>query len=352
MADVAIFIGRFQPVHYGHMAVAKRALERHGHLIIGIGSSNRSRRTKNPFTFEERKRMWEKCFYHEGIDKHTFSFVALDDIMYSDNEWVAQVRHRVNEELRRNFKDKEVSVSLTGHEKDTSSYYLRFFPEWESDLIPKGFDTMEATRIRERFYKEFRKGRHAYISMDQYYGDEDFRGLPAFSPVWDSEYQRVLMDLADEWDFDQGYDPSKFPVNVLTVDAVVVQNGHVLTVRRKNLPGKGLMALPGGHMEPGETLQNAMLRELREETRIDLSDRVLRANIRNNEVFDDPGRSTRARVVTQAYLIHLPDEPTFVKVKGADDAESAFWTPLSEVRYEDWFEDHAAIVERMCSYLR
>ena len=111
------------------------------------------------------------------------------------------------------------------------------------------------------------------------------------------------------------------------------------------------MALPGGHLDTGETLQDAMLRELREETQIDLSDRVLRANIRSNMVFDDPNRSSRARVITQAYLIKLPDEDSLVKVKGGDDAARAFWTPLSEVRYEDWFDDHAAVIHRMTAGL-
>ena len=351
MADVAIFIGRFQPLHAGHIAVAKRALERHDNLIIAIGSANRAGRTKNPYTAQQRIALWQDALMdHEK--RSNVHFIPLDDVMYSDNEWIAQVRHRVSEAIYGIVEDDSTAtVALTGHLKDDSSYYLRFFPEWEEDLIDKSFDILESTRIREFFYDQYVRNPDAQLSPDMFFGNQNLRGLSANSLVWSSEYQNVLRELAPEWHFDVNYDPSIYDVNVLTVDAVVVQNGHVLTVRRKNRPGMGLMALPGGHLERGETLEDAMLRELREETKIDMSDRVLRANIRSNMVFDDPNRSSRARVITQAYLIKLPDEDSLVKVKGGDDAARAFWTPLSEVRYEDWFEDHAAVIHRMTAGL-
>lgn len=351
MADVALFIGRFQPVHTGHLSVALRALDRHDHLIIAIGSSNRSRRHQNPFTFEERREMWERSLGPQVLRR--VSFIPLDDNLYSDNEWIAQVRHRVNELCRLKF-GSEKKIALTGHMKDDTSYYLRFFPEWESDLHDEQYHVLSSTEIREFFYTELlkRKG-NGVLSLDQYTGTTAIRGLPRCSTIWDSKpLQNALYTLAKEWDFDRGYDPTKFPVIVQTVDAVVVQNGHVLTVRRKNHPGKGMMALPGGHPEAlTERLEDAMLRELREETGIDFSDRVLRANIKAHETFDEPNRSSRGRVITTAYLIKLPDEPKLAKVKGADDAEQAFWTPLSEVRADDWFEDHAFIIKKMTAGL-
>lgn len=358
MAEVAIFIGRFQPVHKGHLEVALRALSRHEELIIAIGSANRSRRTKNPFTFSERTEMWDEALDASGVDLDRVHYIPLDDMTYSDNEWVAQVRHRVSECIRNKVPlygddDEMPVISLTGHIKDSSSYYLRYFPEWESDLIEAPFDNHEATRIREFFYKAFleQAAPDAVPGSGKFYNALALAGLPDSTPIWDEEYQDTLRQLSAEWDFDRGYDPSKFPINVVTVDAVVVQNGHVLTVRRKSRPGKGLMALPGGHINPSERLEAAALRELREETKIDFSDRVLRANIKKNEVFDDPGRSTRARVITQAYLIKLPDEEKLAKVKGGDDAAAAFWTPLSEVRAEDWFEDHAFIIQKLTAGL-
>ncbi len=66
------------------------------------------------------------------------------------------------------------------------------------------------------------------------------------------------------------------------VSAVIVQDGRVLLVRRGNEPFKGTWSLPGGHVEPGETDREAVKREVREETGLDV------------EVGGEAGRSSRA----------------------------------------------------------
>lgn len=55
----------------------------------------------------------------------------------------------------------------------------------------------------------------------------------------------------------------------LTVGAVVVDDGRLLMVRRDHAPAAGSWSIPGGHVEPGETLAEAVTRELREETGLD-----------------------------------------------------------------------------------
>ncbi len=51
----ALFVGRFQPMHIGHLDAIEWILERYRKIIIVIGSSQESRTEENPFTFEERK---------------------------------------------------------------------------------------------------------------------------------------------------------------------------------------------------------------------------------------------------------------------------------------------------------
>ena len=57
--DMAVFIARMQPLHQGHLAVIETALDQAQHVVILVGSSSSPRTMRNPFTFEERKRMVE-----------------------------------------------------------------------------------------------------------------------------------------------------------------------------------------------------------------------------------------------------------------------------------------------------
>jgi bifunctional NMN adenylyltransferase/nudix hydrolase len=352
MKNYTVFIGRFQPPHSGHLAIVKRALsDPETTVIIGIGSANRPRVVDNPFNFNERVALWDS-FLPEEL-KARVHFIALDDKDYLDNAWVFQVKHRVLEAIRRHLRtnEEEYTISITGHKKDATSYYLKYFPEWRQDILENGYDSWAATDVRNAFYEWYSNPdtHNTPVTQDRVYGKTPFVGIP--DGIWAAEFQKILRDLSFEYDFDRGYDPKRYHVNVITVDAVVVCNGHVLVVERKNYPGKGLYALPGGHINPQELLEDAMLRELREETGINLSDRVLRSNIVNTRYFDKPTRSRRARVITHAFLIHLKNEDSLPKIKGGDDAARAFWMPIDEVQYADFFEDHAAIVEHLVAGL-
>jgi 8-oxo-dGTP diphosphatase len=54
----------------------------------------------------------------------------------------------------------------------------------------------------------------------------------------------------------------------IAVGAIIIRDGKVLLVKRKDQPGKGLWAIPGGKVELGESLEDAVHREIREETGI------------------------------------------------------------------------------------
>ena len=131
----------------------------------------------------------------------------------------------------------------------------------------------------------------------------------------------------------------------MTVNAVVVQSGHVLLVRRTAAPGKGLLALPGGFINSHERLLDACLRELRERIRLKVPEPVLKGSLRGQRLFDEPHRSWRGRTLAEAFYFALtPDQqlPRLKPVKGGDHAR---WVALADLDPEALFEDHFFIIQ-------
>ncbi|WP_243383946.1 NUDIX domain-containing protein [Geothrix alkalitolerans] len=131
----------------------------------------------------------------------------------------------------------------------------------------------------------------------------------------------------------------------MTADALVLKSGHVLLVERKRNPGQGLWALPGGFVETDEPILQAALRELGEETALEVSREELLASLAEREVFDHPDRSQRGRIITHLACFRLKPGPLPV-VHPHDDAAKAFWLPLSEVHAQGarFFDDHQDII--------
>ena len=106
-------------------------------------------------------------------------------------------------------------------------------------------------------------------------------------------------------------------------------------------------------MNQEERLEDGVIRELREETKLKVPVPVLKGSIKHFEVFDAPNRSLRGRTITNAFLIDLEDQTKLPKVKGADDAEEARWFPLDivDAMGSILFEDHKSIIQTMSAKL-
>jgi ADP-ribose pyrophosphatase YjhB (NUDIX family) len=113
----------------------------------------------------------------------------------------------------------------------------------------------------------------------------------------------------------------KYPRPAVTVDVVLftVIRGHlkVLLIRRKNPPFRGRWAIPGGFVGPRESLEEAALRELKEETN------VSGVYLEQLYTFGAPDRDPRTRVITVAYFSLIC--ASLVKVRASDDARDARW---------------------------
>ncbi len=124
-----------------------------------------------------------------------------------------------------------------------------------------------------------------------------------------------------------GYDAGEFPAFAVTVDVVILTMAdgrlQVLLVRRGVAPFEGMWAIPGGFKRPDETLDEAAIRELAEETGVDGA-----AVLNQFGAYGDPGRDPRMNVVTVAYLAVLRDVGTVV---AGTDAAQASLVPVSDV---------------------
>jgi len=85
---IALFIGRFQPFHNGHLWAVKEILKDCDRLIIGIGSSQEKRTAANPYSAEERKEMINETMNAEDINCAVFCIEDIND----DDKWVDHVK--------------------------------------------------------------------------------------------------------------------------------------------------------------------------------------------------------------------------------------------------------------------
>lgn len=336
-----VYIGRFQPMHAAHLKTLQRALRLADHVIVLVGTAFKPRTIKNPFSYEERRMMLLDCLSSE--ERERVSILPLRDYLYNEHQWLAQVHATVAQQVA--HLQEPARIGLIGHLKDHSSYYLKTFPQWTLEDV-ENIDGLEATTLRQWYFGD----------------DSNESGTPRWDmllrtrvPLPVLDYLRAFAETRDylllkqEQAFTQQYRAAwadaPYPPTFFTVDAVVVCQGHVLLVKRRAQPGKGLWALPGGFVGQDERAEEAMLRELREETGIDEMRAILQTSIKDRRLFDHPERSLRGRTLTEAFLIELPwfELP---KVKGGDDAEKARWFPLGDLPELEHhlYEDHLEII--------
>lgn len=134
-----------------------------------------------------------------------------------------------------------------------------------------------------------------------------------------------------EEEFLAAYDPTKWERPSVTVDMVCycTENDSILMVKRGNHPFMGKWALPGGFLEPNETAEQAVRRELMEETGVE-TDAIVQLR-----TFSNPKRDPRTRIVTVAYLAVLEKLPN---AAAGDDAADAKWFRLSYGENDDCFK--------------
>jgi bifunctional NMN adenylyltransferase/nudix hydrolase len=342
--DYLVFIGRFEPFHNGHYAVVDRALKLAKNVIILIGSSNKPRSTRNPWNVSEREVMIRAAFVQ---DASRLQIRPLHDHLYNDPLWVSEVQHIVAEithtAQEASSQKASLKIGMIGHQKDQSSYYLEMFPQWEL-VNAVNIAGVSATDLRDYLFAGGDGDMGKDLLIKAAVPQPVFAMLGGFREG--PQFQQLVREHQYIREYRKRWSVAPYEPTFVTVDAVVIYSGHVLLIRRRAEPGKGLWAFPGGFVDKGETLQHAVIRELREETRLKIPAPVLLGSVKGREVFDHPDRSMRGRTITHAFHFEFP-AGELPPVKGGDDAEHAQWIPISEAMEleEQFFEDHFHILE-------
>lgn len=117
-----------------------------------------------------------------------------------------------------------------------------------------------------------------------------------------------------------------------TIDAILQKGPKILMIRRKKDPFKGMLALPGGFVNEGETVEDAVRREVREETSLEIEPIDILG------VYSDPHRDPRMHTMTVVFVSII----TGGKEKAEDDAASLEWVELAGVKEAAF--DHVQIL--------
>lgn len=385
--DLCVFIGRFEPLHVGHVRVIQEGLNRASFMVVLVGSANEPRSFRNPFNAAERAQMVRETFNNNP----RLIVLPLEDSSYNLNDWLDRTHLAIDaawSQIKAQHPDAPTapSVTLIGHAKDATSFYLNLFPTWGSINVPQEH-LLCATSIRKEIFGtkemifpelEQREREQKKWSTQEYIdrytelaraqaqaflaneGNRVDGSIASLTPpvisfletfILSEDYKTVCAEYAFVARYHFQWRHAPYAPSFITADAVVVQSGHVLMVKRNHYPGKGLWALPGGFVETTEYPLEGALRELNEETAIKVPPAVLRGHIKKHEVFDDPYRSSRGRTETHAYLFHLDPGPLPKIKKGGmsedEEAQKIEWVLLSKLRRNQCFEDHYSIISKI-----
>lgn len=335
--DLIVYIGRFQPVHIVHTQILEKASQLAHKVLTIVSSADKPRTYKDPWSASERYALLKSAIAPFKGNAE-FLFATNIDTIYNNASWAARVQKIVGDcNLGPSAK-----IGIIGAKKDkASAEVLEMFPQWEMVEVPIS-SALNATDIRDLYFRNDLN----FHYLDGVLSEATINFLRQFA--LSPSYRDIIAEKEFLIEHKKQYAGLRYPPIFVAVDAVLIQSGHILLIKRRAVPGKGLWALPGGYMnaETDYSVRDAMIRELREETKLKVPEPVLIGNIRDVSVFDHPNRSPRGRIITHAHKIVLPAGP-LPKVKGMDDAEKAAWVPLADLHSENMFEDHYEIIQVM-----
>jgi 8-oxo-dGTP diphosphatase len=127
---------------------------------------------------------------------------------------------------------------------------------------------------------------------------------------------------------------------VLGVGAVILNGDKILLEQRKNEPSKGKWSVPGGLVELGESMEDAVVREVKEETGLDVYEPRL-VDVVNYVSYGERGTVIYHYVIVDYLVTVMRGKP-----KAASDAAALRWVPFNELEQYDLTESFRLFFER------
>ena len=143
----------------------------------------------------------------------------------------------------------------------------------------------------------------------------------------------------------------RYPIRpIVGVGAVLVCNNRILLEKRKSEPGRGKWSIPGGLVEIGEKAEQTVIREVKEETNLEVDQPEL-IDVVNNITLDED-RRIRYHFIIVDYFVKLKGGA----LKAADDAAELKWVSFDEVgdydltrSFKEFFQKNKQLLEKLSS---
>ena len=290
---IGLFLGRFQPLHKGHVEVIKLLSESLDKIIVAIGSSNKSNTQENPFTADEREMMIKLSL--KNINYELVKIPDFDDYP----KWVNYVI-------------------------DNSPHF---------DIVYSG-NAVVKKLFEEKGYKVENFPVSAYISASQIrqmiYDNADYkRYLPEGT-------LQILKEMKGIEKIKRIYNKAIYKNPPTAVDIVAdIYNPDfkgIALIKRGNEPFKGKWALPGGFQEEGYSFEDTAKKEMKEETNLEIE--ILHVLTPRSK----PDRDPRGQVNSIPFVAKASGE-----LKAGDDAAEVKIFKLDAL--PELAFDHAEIIK-------
>ncbi len=278
MRKLYVYIGRFQPFHNGHLSVLNRTasmMKKDDGLLVLVGSADRQDSFANPLSWRLRLDIVNGILKDLHSDNYMYATV-INDSPYNYDQWVYYMQCVISEQM--------AYLTESGDTDDVPSPCLVGMDGIKKYAEMLGYPYVKMPETVSIHGTDVRNRAADGCPVSGLVPPSVLGKLVecGFGPM-----MRRIRKAQDDYYSSTG---CKYSTCFCTVDAIVVAGGSVLLVRRKD---NGKYALPGGFQDPMETALDGAMRELYEETGLNVRDNRYFKLERGPLLFDAPGRDYR-----------------------------------------------------------